>query len=82
MAKCRDEIERAMANAKRTAWDKKFRREWHRAGVRTRWWGEIADGFHGEGARQALKYRGPCSAELVGAGARNLLSFSPSPEWH
>jgi hypothetical protein len=27
----RDEIERAIANAKRTAWDKWFRRQWYRA---------------------------------------------------
>jgi hypothetical protein len=28
------EIERAIRNAKRTAWDKWFRREWYRAGAR------------------------------------------------
>jgi len=33
--KWRDEIERAIANAKRTAEDKRFRREWWRAGART-----------------------------------------------
>jgi hypothetical protein len=27
----RDEIERAVRNAKRTAWDKSFRRQWYRA---------------------------------------------------
>jgi hypothetical protein len=27
----RDEIERAIANAKRTAWDKWFRKQWYRA---------------------------------------------------
>lgn len=33
----RQEIERAVDNAKRSAWDKWFRREWHRAGaLRTR----------------------------------------------
>ena len=33
-AKWKDEIERAIANAKRSAWDKGFRREWWGAGGR------------------------------------------------
>ena len=32
----RHEIERAITNAKRTAWDKSFRREWYRAAARRR----------------------------------------------
>ena len=32
----RDEIERAITNAKRTAWDKWFRREWYRAAAQRR----------------------------------------------
>ena len=31
--KYRQEIEKAIDNAKRTAWDKKFRRAWYRAGA-------------------------------------------------
>ena len=30
------EIERAIVNAKRTEWDKWFRREWYKAGARTK----------------------------------------------
>ena len=30
----RDEIERAIDNAKRSAWDKWFRKEWYKAGAR------------------------------------------------
>ena len=33
----REEIERAIDNVKRTAWDKWFRRQWYRAGARRRW---------------------------------------------
>jgi len=43
MAKWRDEIERAIANVKRTAEDKRSRREWWRAGAR-RGWGRRAKG--------------------------------------
>ena len=32
----RDEIERAIKNAKRTAWDRWWRRQWHRAAARRR----------------------------------------------
>lgn len=32
----RQEIERAITNAKRTAWDKSFRRQWYRAAARRR----------------------------------------------
>jgi hypothetical protein len=32
----KNEIERAIRNAKRTAWDKWFRREWYRAAARRR----------------------------------------------
>jgi hypothetical protein len=32
----RREIERAIANAKRTAWDKWFRRQWYRAAAQRR----------------------------------------------
>ena len=46
-AKWRDEIERAIANAKRTAEDKEFRREFYRAGAQTRrWWGRRARTEH------------------------------------
>jgi hypothetical protein len=31
----RGEIERAIRNAKRTAWDKWFRRQWYRGGARS-----------------------------------------------
>jgi hypothetical protein len=31
LAQQRDEIERAISNAKRSSWDKWFRREWYRA---------------------------------------------------
>jgi len=33
----RDEIERAIDNIKRSAWDKWFRCEWYRAGARRKW---------------------------------------------
>ena len=32
--KHREEIEKAIENVKRTAWEKWFRKEWHRAGAR------------------------------------------------
>jgi len=32
-----EEIERAIDNVKRSAWDKQFRREWHKADSRRRW---------------------------------------------
>ena len=34
---CRDEIERAVDNVKRTELGKWFRREWYKAGARGRW---------------------------------------------
>jgi len=33
----RAEIERAIENAKRPAWDKWFRRQWYRAGAMRKW---------------------------------------------
>ena len=36
MAAWRDEIERAITNAKRTEWDKRFRRAWYRAEARSK----------------------------------------------
>ena len=33
----RQEIERAIDNAARNAWDKWFRKEWYKAGARRRW---------------------------------------------
>ena len=32
-----DQIERAIRNAKRTAWDKRFRSEWYRAAAMREW---------------------------------------------
>ena len=33
----RAEIERAIANVKRSDWDKRFRKQWHRAGAMRKW---------------------------------------------
>lgn len=54
----RDEIERAIRNVKRTAWDKWFRREWHRAAAQRRRGHRLRPGWAGQrsssrGRRQA-----------------------------
>jgi len=63
-AKWRDEIERAIANAKRTAEDKRFRREYYRAGARTgRGWRMARDaGNLGCGGRGPVRAT-PASAD-------------------
>ena len=75
--KHRDEIERAIRNAQRTAWDKWFRKEWYKAGARSGKRGMGArityeDGKSGSGVKRAGLRRGlggGCN-EATGAAER------------
>ena len=55
----REEIERAITNAKRTAWDKSFRRQWHRAAAqRDRLYHRQSSPWHRPTASGASEHRG------------------------